>query len=487
MGIIIFCYPKTGLEIGSATVELPLSLVSIAAPLMENHSIKFIDCRIDENWEADLKHALDQKPLLFLTSCMTGPQILESIKVSKLAKERNIPVVWGGYHPTLFPEQTVRHPVVDVVVIGDGEDTIVDVVKELEKKNPDFSKVKGIMYKDGSGKPVRTEGRPRPDLNEIPDLPYKEFNAHRYLKGKLMASYDKNIKRVLPFTSSRGCPHGCTFCSQPKFSERLWYAMTAERTVEQIDRIVDDYKLDAVTFYDDNFLTNPKRTEKIAELIGNRYKWGVQARMDEMGRADVMKLEAGGLNFVQPGIESGSNRILKMVKKSATVDVFHDVNKKLAKTKEMAVVYNYMIGFPTETKKEMMQTIDLSYKMIKDNPKAYVAGFYIFTPYPGTELFNVALEHGFKPPQDLESWSDYSRHQNLTPWVKPDSAFFRNIFVASKFIDGKRIGHFVDNKILKNAISLYSSITRPLWNMHWFKMRPDLAVMSKMMSEKGVM
>ena len=485
MADVIFCYPKTDLEVGSAVVELPLSLVSIAAPLMENYSVKFVDCRIDENWERDLENHLKQNPLMFLTPAMTGPQITHALEVSKLAKKYNVPTVWGGYHPSLFPVQTAKHPLIDFVVMGDGEDTVFELAGGLAKKEQDFSRIKGIAYKENGHVRVNQK-REAPNFETMPELPYKHFKAGRYVKGKLMASYDPSLKRILPFISSRGCPHGCKFCSQPKFSERRWNSMSAEKTIAQTDQLVQDFDLDAVTFYDENFLTNIKRSEKIAELIGGRYKWGIQARMDELGKSDIHRLEAGGLNFVQPGIESGSNRILDMVDKGAHVETFLDVNKKLSTTKDLCVVYNFMVGFPTETREEMMQTIDLASRLLRDNPKSYVAGFYIFTPYPGTAMFDVAVEHGFKPPEDLESWADYSRHQNLTPWVKSDSAFFRNIFVASKFIDGKRIGHYVDNSIMKKTIQMYSKFTRPLWGMHWFKLRPDLAVMSKLMEKKGV-
>lgn len=468
---ILFVFPKTGFELSKQTVETPLSLLSLASIVAYDYDVKILDQRIEQDFEHLLLRNLDNCRFVFLSS-MTGTQIKYALRVSDIVKgNSSAAVVWGGMHATLFPEQTIAHPLIDCIAIGEGEYTVKQIAENMDKKDK-LKDVKGIWYKDENGRIIHNTPQETVNLDSLPRLPYHLLDMERYVKGRLMI-HDE-AKRNLPFISTRGCPWRCSFCSQPAFSKRRWNAMSAEKTVDEISYMVDKFNLDAVTFYDENFLSNPKRAEQMATFINDRFEWSIQTRMDDMQRSDMKLLVGNGLKLVQPGIESGSNRILEMIKKDETVELFLQVNKDLAKL-NLTPVYNFMMGFPTETYEETMMTVDLALKMIQDNRNARIAGFYTFVPYPGTELFNVAIKHGFRPPPTLEGWIDYTRHHNLTPWLTGKEDMLRNITFTSKFVDGKRMKVFFNgNNILKILLSAYGKYNQFMWVRHKFERRIDV-------------
>ena len=160
------------------------------------------------------------------------------------------------------------------------------------------------------------------------------------------------------------------------------------------------------------------------------------------GKNYLPLLVESGLESFQPGIESGSDRILELIKKRETSDDFIRINKILSQYSEFQPLYNFMVGFPSETLDEMKATLRLAEQLVSDNPYAMIAGVYILVPYPGTEIYDFALEAGFKPPKTLEEWAEFNRQQLLTPWVKNNPKMLKLAEFArltSRFIDGKRL------------------------------------------------
>ncbi len=471
MAEILFVYPKTGFELSKHVIEAPLSLLSLASNVAYDYDTAIMDQRVEKKFEEKLLKTLAGCKVVFLSS-MTGTQIKYALRISELAKENSpAKVVWGGMHTTLFPEQTIAHPMIDCVAIGEGEYTVRQIAESMDKDDK-LKDARGILYKNENNRIIRNPPQETVNLDSLPRMPYYLLDMEKYVKGRLMI-HDE-AKRNLPFISTRGCPWRCSFCSQPAFSKRRWNAMSAEKTAEEVKYMVDKFNLDAVTFYDENFLSNPKRAEQIAALIGGKFEWGIQTRMDDMQRADMRLLAENGLKLVQPGIESGSNRILQMIKKDETAELFLGVNRALAEL-DLTPVYNFMMGFPTETYAETMMTVDLALAMMHDNPNARIAGFYTFVPYPGTELFDVAVSHGFQPPDTLEGWIDYTRHHNLTPWLKGKEDMMKNITFTSKFVDSKRMQVFVkNNSLFKMLIMAYGRYNKLMWQRHKFENRFDI-------------
>ncbi len=465
MSDIVLVYPKTGFDIKGVSIDPPLSLLAISSIVIDSYNVKIVDQRIDKNWKQTLIKELASEPLCVGVTSMTGPQIGYALEVSQLIKDTNpsTKVVWGGVHATLLPEQTLLNATVDIVVIGEGEVTFRELIDALSNKN-DLKKVEGLAIKDGDGITI-TKHRECADLNNLPEIPYDLVDIEEYIGSQ--GRFKGASTRSLIFISSRGCPWGCTYCCNPRLSKRRWRALSAEKTYHRISRLVQKYKLDAITFHDEEFLVDQERAKRIAEQINGKFRWWIQARMDRLKLANLRFLCDTGLSSVQPGIESGSDRILNMIKKGETVSDILEANKKLSET-NIIPLYNFMMGFPTETTDELMQTVDLALRLLEENPNAQISGFYTLIPYPGTEMLDLAKKEGFRTPNSLEEWASYNRQHLNTPWLQERIHIFKSLMVTSKFIDGTRLKNRIDDSFggIDSLPAIYNYLAR-IYRYRW--------------------
>lgn len=478
MADVVLVYPKTGFDIKKVTIDLPLSLLSAAVYVAQDYEVKIIDQRLNPRWEDELRKELEKEPLCVGISSLTGPQIGFGLQAARIVKDTQVPskVVWGGVHATLLPEQTASHPLVDIVVAGEGEITFRNLVAALDKGR-DLAEVKGLAYKrDGSI--ASTPPEAPVDLNQLPELPYHLVEVEEYVGSQ--GRFPQESARSLIFISSRGCPWQCTYCCNPRLSRRRWRSLSAEQTCERVSALVEKYRLDSVTFHDEEFLVDKNRAEQVASLIGGRFQWWIQGRMDLLRNSNLDVLEKGGLCAVQPGIEAGSERILQLIKKGEALDDFLQANRRMAKT-NIRPLYNFMMGFPTETYNEVMQSVDLALRLLEENPKAQLSGFYVCVPYPGTELFDLAIKEGFAVPSSLEQWATFNRQHLNTPWIQGRLPLFQSIMVTSRFIDGTRLGTRLEASFKGLPVPLIKSkllgrFYRRRWRKRIFQPKFDAAL-----------
>jgi len=468
---IILIYPRTGFDIKNVSIEFPLSVIHISSLLhQQGYNIKIIDQRTDKQWEETLKRELKNNPLFVGISTMTGTQIYHGLIVAKIVREHSsVPLVWGGVHPTILPINTLENEFVDIVVKGDGERTILNVAQALEN-NTSLADVKGICYKDPKTKKIINNPEQAPeDINNFPDVPYHLIDVKEYLK---------NNGGLFSTMYSKGCPFGCGFCCNPLISKRRWRTVKAERIVADIEYNHSKYHFKKLRFNDENFFVDADRVEKISKAINNAYEWECQARIDSAPRFDFNALKKRGLYQIQPGIESGNDRILKLINKGITKQQIIDYNRMLAKS-GIITTYNFMMGFPTETVPEIYESIDLSMQLFKENPNAEISAFYIYVPYPGCDLYDLSIKEGFVPPTKLEEWAVFSRQQLHTPWIQNNIGMMKNIALTSKFIDGKRMARlFKKTPIPGIAPQLLAKIYQRRWRKKDFKNYPDIKMVN---------
>ena len=229
---------------------LPLGLLYVAAPLTaNNYSIRIIDQNEVKNWESELEASLKEGDALCVgISSMTGHQIKAGIVMAKAVRRLspNVPIIWGGVHPSLLPEQTANSQWVDAVVVGEGEETFLELIRAIEDGEP-LSKVRGVCYKKG-GRIIRTGLRPPLDLNKIAPLPYHLLTIKDYLKSPL-----RSEGLSLPIITSRGCPSMCSYCYNLQFNHRLWKPMSPQKVVNEIRYLVNHFGANSVFLLDDNF------------------------------------------------------------------------------------------------------------------------------------------------------------------------------------------------------------------------------------------
>jgi radical SAM superfamily enzyme YgiQ (UPF0313 family) len=420
-------------------VEMPMGLLCIATPVsLAGYNVRIIDQRTDPSWLSNLRQELSQRPVCIGITSMTGSQIKYALEISRIAKEyENVPVVWGGVHPTILPEQTLRNEYIDIVVKGEGEETFLELVQALDS-GKSLNTVKGILYKD-SGQIRDTGIRPFLDLTQQPPLSYHLLDLNKYIR-------DISGVGHLNFFTSRGCPYPCTFCFNTPYNKKAWRAMSPDLAIERISDFVQRYKVKGITFIDNNFFTDMDRGKSILNgLI--RSELGItiskiSLRVDsllEMTDNDLTLLERAGCRRLTLAVESGSERIRAMLKKPVDVKALLDLNRRLIKS-SMVPHYLFMMGLPTETKEDLMDSISLALKLSKENPLAQFF-FNIYIPYPGTELFDTAVRLGLDAPQRLEDWIRVS-YRNLSlnaPWLSKEMKEAVKMIDFCSFFIGK--GH----------------------------------------------
>lgn len=409
---IILVYPKTGMDFGS-TVAPPHSILSIAAPLhKKGYKIEIIDQRVEKDWQKKIRMALSNKTICVGISCMTGTQIYFALEIAKFIRKstnKKVPIVWGGPHPSILPAQTLKSEYVDIVCVGEGDVTFYKIVEAIEKASP-LNEIKGIAFKE-EGKITVNPAAPLIDVEELLPVPWELINVENYIHPDM---YLKSSRILDVGQTSRGCPFSCGFCCSASLRLRKWRAMSIEKSLKIIIESIRNFNLNGVWIRDDEFYIDRERANKICEgLIKENLniRWYTSGtRVDVFNKASDEQtaiLKKSGAYVLKFGAESGNNRILKLINKGITVEETLRTNLK-AKKHGIIPAFALMIGFPTESFEEINNTIDLIFRLKKDNPKAHFETLAIYTALPGTPMYDLALKHGLNPPQDLEGWVDWN-------------------------------------------------------------------------------
>ena len=436
---VVLIYPRyvTGWQV-QTRLAIPLSLLCVGTKTsLAGYEVKTIDQRIEPDWRASLRRELKQDPICVGISSMTGPQLQFALEISGFAKMHgSAPVVWGGVHPSLLPEQTLRHENIDIVVQGEGEETFLELVQALEGKKP-LSTVQGIWYKE-DGDTKCTGVRPFADLNQLPPLSYDLIDLEKY----------RRVMFGLPhhnFFTSRGCPCQCTFCYNTAFNRKKWRAMEPELVVKRIKDFVTTYKVPGLIINESNFFVDMERARHILRGI-IRENLGIViskvnidvSTLQRLKEDDFSLLERAGCRRLPIAIESGSEKIRTLLKKPADVPSVIEMNRRLKET-QMVPNFLFMIGFPTETKEDLAESVSLSFRLAEENPRAGIY-FNIYAPYPGTELFDTAVKHGLHVPQQVEDWIPFN-YRNLIqngPWLSEEMRKIVKMMDFCSFFIGER-------------------------------------------------
>ncbi|MFH1317007.1 MAG: radical SAM protein [Candidatus Woesearchaeota archaeon] len=459
---IVLVQPKAG-RWEKLGVRQPESLLTIAAvPFQKGYKIKILDTRIEKNWKEVLGKILNKNPPVCVgITSMTGVQIKNALEVSRFVKRNsNVPVVWGGVHASLLPEQTLENKNIDIVIVREGDYAFCEVFENL-RDGKSLEDVKGIYYKK-DGKVIKNPPRELiKNLDELPVLPYELIDLDKYY------AMNTGEGKSITMTTSRGCPHRCTFCYNTSYYCNRWRAMSAPKVIDRIKYVVEKFGIKTIFFHDDNFSVDLNRVDEITKgIIDQRIdiKWGLLGtRIDTIERMSDELLNqlinAGCIN-IDIGIESGSERILQLMKKDITIPKIIEVNKRLAKYKIISK-YTFIVGFPTETKKDLNESINLALRLTKDNRKAYTP-FFIFTLYPGTQVFELAMKNGYIEPNKLSDWisSNFEEAFLNYPWLtKKRIKMIRNLEFTSNFAN-KNIKYKINNNMIRILFNLYYPFAR---------------------------
>ncbi|MCE4599750.1 MAG: cobalamin-dependent protein [Desulfurococcales archaeon] len=386
----------------------PLGLASIAAVLEEEgHEVRIIDSptlglSID-GWISEVR---SWSPDIIGISMLTplAPKAYNAIKMIRDYLP-DVPIVVGGPHPTFMYEEALNEGA-DIVVLGEGEYTMLELANTIDKYGFDHERlksVKGIAFRNREGRVVVTP--PRPVIMNLDSLPWP---ARHLLPMDRYTLFNKSI-RVAHVMASRGCPYGCTYCTTSYFWRRMLRFRSPENVVGEIEYLADRYNVKYVLFADDELVISRKFVKGFIEEMKSRgldIPFACGARVDHLTRDYMKMLVDNNCTTIYVGVESASQYTLNKIGKRITLD---QVRRVFEWRREVGghLVASFIIGFPWETIEDMKNTVDFAVELDPD-----YAQFTILTPYPGTPMFNYAKEHGL-----IEDWN-WEHYTTMRPVMR---------------------------------------------------------------------
>ncbi len=468
-----------------ATPLPPLGPLALASYIeKKGYEPKIIDMRLDCN---DINLVLEETrdSILVCISAMTL-QIKDALKICEAIKSENkVPIVFGDSHATLFAEQTCSDPLVDFVIVREGEEALLELLGALQGKT-DFEHIGNLVYKKNS-KVIINRLREYMDIENLPPYNYDLLQLDYYIQSQ--TQYEFRQVRKLAIETSRGCPHRCAFCINALVG-RKWRAKSAEKVIGEIKHLVEKYKVEHITFIDPNCFVNAKRIREIAHgIINNRLNitWDGDCRVDYFTKGilddeTVALVKKSGCHRLIFGVESGSSITLELIKKDITInDVLECA--RICNNHNIIPLFSFMIGIPGEQREEIINTVKLMKQLRKICPKME-SGMAVFMPYPGGELYSrITQERNFIEPKSLREWckEDYLKSmdsENVSvSWNKNDEKYILDIHYYANLAYIMTKNQYKEmakkNFIIASGLLFFVMLARMRWNMNFFSLAFD--------------
>ncbi|MEW6668816.1 MAG: cobalamin-dependent protein [Thermodesulfobacteriota bacterium] len=385
----------------------PLGLAYIAAVLERaGHEVCILDAPALDISSQDIPPLIRDRHYRVMGVTMLTPMYRRSTEVIRTVREAfpDMVIVVGGAHPTILPEETLEsNPEIDFAVLGEGEEVMAALVQALEK-GEDPSGIAGLAS--------RKQGRvhinpPRPLIGDLDDLPMPArhllpMDAYRMTRSRSRSSHAFTV------SVARGCPFDCAFCCRI-FGRKVRHHSVG-RIVEEIRTLVDTYGAKEINLEADTLTLNKSFLLSLCDglvrsgLIG-RIIWTCESRVDTVNADLLRRMKEAGCWQISYGVETGTQRLLDLIHKGITLE---QIRRTFALTKRIGIGIRafYMLGIPTETREESLRTISFARDL-----DAQWSQFTLFTPFPGTDLYRVALQEGGLRSRD---WSDFKTHGGWT-------------------------------------------------------------------------
>ena len=426
----------------------PLGILYLAAYAEQytDSKIEILDTVVEELSDDEIKQEIIRRKPDIVGITTTSFTLLDSLNVAQITKDVNpsIQVVFGGPHVHIFPEETIKYPIVDFIIRGEGEITFSELIQNIDKPEK-LKQIKGLVFKNG-GEIVNTGLREF--NNDLDSLPFPARHLTPYKK------YYSLIAKKNPITTmftSRGCPYRCLYCYRPHMGKQF-RVRSPENVVEEI-KVCKEMGIHEILIYDDTFNVDKKRVLAICDMIKENnisINFDIRARIDRMDKEILDALKDAGCVRIHYGIENANQRILDILRKGITVEQIEKVMKDTKKAGIETLAY-FMIGNPTETKEEIRNTINFAKKIKPD-----YAHFAITTPFPGTPLYELGLETDIvkdnwkifaeMPTKEFvpDLWEDELKREELTNLLEEayKSFYLRPSYIFNRLLKIKSIKDF---------------------------------------------
>ena len=418
--LLINPYDENALKNALGFITPPLNLMYLASSLeKESYSVKIVDDDLLQmGYEKVSELAGKLNPQLVGVTATTST-IKSALKYVELVKNilPNSLTVMGGPHTTFMPSETLKSSKnLDVVVMGEGEETMVDLANHSTENSHGLDEVKGIVYRDLKSENLKATQK-RPLIKDLDALPFPARHLVPF------DSYGASKEQTGGIITSRGCVYNCNYCSSSLIMGKKFRSRSPDNVVDEIEELINNYQIRDIGFMDDTFMLNKRRANDIANEIKARdldISFVASSRVDSVDQNLLQNLKNSGLKTIYYGVESGSQRILNLMKKGITLKQAEDAVKS-AKNVNLEVLTSFILGYPGETEEDMNKSIKFSTKLDSD-----YCQYSILTPFPGTPIYNELKEKNLI---DNDDWDEYTV---LKPVLKYDEMGLNKKMVEKK-------------------------------------------------------
>ncbi len=405
--MLINPYDENAVKNGLGFITPPLNLMYLASSLEDaSFSVEIIDDDLLQMGYEKVSEKMAKVNPQIVAITATTSTVKTAIKYMKSIKKLlpNSLSVIGGPHPTFMPLEVLKDSVIDVVVMGEGEETLVDLASNyIDKNNYDLENIRGIAYPHHENVKFT---QPRPLIKDLDSLPLPARHLIPF------DSYGVSKDQSGGMITSRGCVFSCGYCSSSLIMGKKFRARSPQNVVDEMEELVYQYKIRDIAFMDDTFLLNKRRARDIAQEIEDRnldVSFVASSRVDMVDSSLLKKLKTSGMSTLYYGVESGSQRVLDIMKKGITLKQAEDAVVS-AKNAGLKVLTSFILGYPGETEEDINKTINFSIKLNPDYSQ-----YSILTPFPGTPIYYELHNEGLI---STRNWDEYTVLQPVLNYEK---------------------------------------------------------------------
>ena len=349
--------------------RFPLSILSLAAMLEGREDYRIVDGNLETDPLVALDDIMRETPARALAvSVMPGPQMVAAVETTRKFRQAypNVPVIWGGYFPSLFPETTLNAPYVDFVVRGQGEDTFTELLDALDSGPSAWRNIAGLSYRDDFGLTVSTKDRAIKSPGEFPWMPYHRLpHAQQYPARTFLGN------RTAVHQASFGCPFRCSFCGVTELAGGRQKGERPERTAAILAHLKQEYAVDSIQFYDNNFFLREDDALELAQRIAPLgLQWWCEGRIDIVLRysdATWRALKKSGCRMIFFGAESGDDQVLREMNKQLSSE---ETLALASRIREFGIVpeFSFVIGNPKDPARDLATNMRFIREVKRRNP-----------------------------------------------------------------------------------------------------------------------
>lgn len=426
----------------------PLGIAYMAGVLQENNiDVEILDASAEDMDFKDVeKELLKRKPDLVALTALT-PTIGRALETAQVVKE-TLPdsiVVMGGYHPTFNFIETLEDENVDIVIRGEGEYIMLNLVQALENQSS-LHDVKGIVFEDKNSKEIVVNPE-APLIQDLDELPFPALNLLPMKKYRLL-DMDTHMTTMI---TTRGCPMQCSFCSSAAMHGKKIRERSVENIVDEIEYLKTNYDIDTIAFMDDTFTLKKRKVMAICDEILKRnieIMWGCTSRVDTLNEKLLKKMKEAGCITIFIGVESADQQQLDNMCKNTTIAKIENAFKIAHKLK-IRTIASVALGMPGDTKEIMNKTVKFVHKL-----KPNYAIYSLATPYPGTKFYKEAFE------KNLIKIKDWSKYTLITPILETIDCSLNDMrkIQAKAFMKFYLRPHYIIRQFLQDGPYLLKTI-----------------------------